>query len=77
MCVYLNYLISNKSTPTLSHKRRWKHYSKELLQTKLATVTFKTDIVDVQNFWNFMEQKLVQLADLVAPMEEFVDVVGL
>ena len=44
-----------------------------MLLTELAKVNFNTNIVDVQNYWNSMEQNLVQLADLVAPMEEFVD----
>ena len=33
--------------------------------------SFDEEIVDVQDFWNSMEQKLVEVADLVAPIMEF------
>ena len=29
------------------------------------------NIVDVQSYWNSMEQRMVELADLVATVEEF------
>ena len=38
---------------------------------ELSKVTFEEDIVDVQNYWNNMEQKLVNVTDMVAPIVEF------
>ena len=66
-------LNERKVKPTTSYKQNWRNYSKDKLMTELQKIVFSNTITDVQSFWNSMELKLVELADLVAPMEEFID----
>ena len=38
---------------------------------ELSKLTFDENIEDVQNYWNEIEHKLVEVVDIVAPIVEF------
>ena len=57
--------------PTTVIKRCWKTYNKDKLNAGLATCDFDVDINDVQGFWNHIENELIGVIDVVAPLTEF------
>jgi hypothetical protein len=52
-------------------RRDWRKNSKELLNSKLASVHWDTEIDSVQQYWNVFEEALVSVVDEVAPMVPF------
>ena len=54
-------------------RRDWRKYSKELLCEELIIVNWKSNISDVQGFWNEFENKLVQVIDKIVPLTPFVN----
>ena len=63
--------FSHLTLTEISFRRDWHNYSKELLMLELRKVHFDQEIVDVLNYWNAMEETLLQVVDLVAPVVEF------
>ena len=62
-----------KDKPIIRLKRNWKHYSKELLLEKLATVNFDMLADDVQTQWNHFESTLINIIDVIIPYEPFIN----
>ena len=54
-------------------RRDWRKYSKELLCDELSIVDWKSNIGDVQGFWNEFENKLVHVIDKIVPLTPFVN----
>ena len=52
-------------------KRCWKSYNKDILNAGLASCDFNVDINDVKGFWNHIENELIRVIDIVAPLTEF------
>ena len=64
-------LLETREPPIKSLKRNWKQYSKELLVNKLSACTFDYNINSVQQFWNHLENEIINVVDSVAPLTEF------
>ena len=54
-------------------RRDWRKYSKDLLNSRLASIEWHTEIDSVQQYWNVFEQTLVSVVDEIAPMVPFVN----
>ena len=52
-------------------KRNWREYSKELLLHRLSSCEFDFSITNVQQFWNNLENNIINVIDDVTPMVEF------
>ena len=50
-------------------KRNWKNYSKEALLTELSKQNWLIKKDSVQSFWNEFESKLVEIVDIIAPLQ--------
>ena len=57
--------------PKVTMKRTWREYSQELLLNRLSVCEFDYSITNVQQFWNNLENKIINVVDEVAPMVEF------
>ena len=57
--------------PKVTMKRAWREYSQELLLNRLSVCEFDYSITNVQQFWNNLENKIINVVDEVAPMVEF------
>ena len=58
---------SNTVTPKPILKRNWRNYNKDLLVSGLRDCRFDLGIADVQQFWNQMENQIINVVDKVAP----------
>ena len=57
----IEFTVNAKKTEAVILKRRdWRFYSKEILNEKLATINWSIDIDEVQEYWNVIENKLIQ-----------------
>ena len=54
-------------------KRNWKNYNSDVLLGGLSGCVFDYSITDVQQFWNNLENQIINVVDIVAPMSEFVN----
>jgi exonuclease III len=70
--VYCTYNDS-KHKPTYCQKRNWMHYNKEELVMLLSQIPWEIKSDSVQDAWNEIEYKLINIIDRVAPVEEFTD----
>lgn len=66
-------LIVKKTPETITIKRDYRKYSKEILCIKLSTVDWDLKINDVQDFWNVFECELLNIIDIIAPLAPFVN----
>ena len=57
--------------PTFMIKRNWKKYCPELLTSKLAACNFVYNTTNVQQFWNKLENEIINVVDVLAPLTEF------
>ena len=57
--------------PKVTMKRTWREYSQELLLNRLSGCEFDYSITNVQQFWNNLENNIINVVDEVAPMVEF------
>ena len=62
-------LGSNKTANKTFYKRNWKAYNKDILLNHLNNTCWSIDLDDVQSYWNLFESKLVEIVDIVAPLE--------
>ena len=60
-------------TPSKIIKRSWKNYSCDKLNEGLSGCVFDYSITNVQHFWNNLENQIVNVIDVVAPMSEFIN----
>ena len=54
-------------------KRSWKYYNQIILIENLRAQNFNFETLDVQQFWNQMENKIVDVVDIIAPRVEFLN----
>ena len=66
-------LIVKKTPETITIKRDYRKYSKEILCNKLSTFDWDLKINDVQDFWNVFECELLNIIDIIAPLAPFVN----
>ena len=59
--------------PKKLKKRNWREYSVELLTTELSKCSFDYSITNVQQYWNSLENKIINVVDIVAPVVEFIN----
>ena len=52
-------------------RRDWRKYSKESLIVKLNSVDWNIEIDEVQEFWNVVESKLIQINDDIVTLVDF------
>ena len=50
-------------------KRNWSKYSKEILIEHLNNTNWQIDHDRVQSFWNSLESKLIEITDIIAPLQ--------
>ena len=50
----------------MSWQRNWQRYNKELLLAELSKLNLDLTINNVQDHWNYLEHKLVNIADKIA-----------
>ena len=55
----------------MSWQRNWQRYNKELLLAELSKLNLDLTFNNVQDHWNYLEQKLVTIADKIAPIVEY------
>ena len=55
----------------MSWQRNWQRYNKELLLAELSKLNLDLTINNVQDHWNYLEHKLVNIADKIAPIVEY------
>ena len=67
------YCIDEPKEKIVTHRRDWRHYSKEILCTELSMINWSINIEDVQGFWNTFEKKLLHVVDKIIPMTKFVN----
>ena len=60
-----------KVTPSYTKRRNWRHYTKEKLNSILSQTSWTILSDSVQDTWNEIENKLIKIVDIVAPIEEF------
>ena len=46
-------------------------YSKEKLNVKLSLIDWNINVDDVQEFWNILENKLINIVDEIVPPKTF------
>ena len=61
----------NADLPIKTWRRDWRKYSREMLNNELSKITFDLDIKDVQGMWNNIENHLIRVADLLAPLTAY------
>ena len=59
------------SAPKITFRRSWKNYSKEKLNEHLMEVQFDLEILTVQDLYNEIENKIINIVDTVAPIRKF------
>ena len=59
------------SPPKTVIKRCWKNYNKNTLCNDLAMCIFDVNINDVQGMWNHIENELIKVIDITAPLTDF------
>ena len=70
MLITFDYAITQDS-PNEIWKRDWRLYSKTKLCDVLRTFDWSIDVLDVQQFWNLFEQKLLNVIDTIVPYTKF------
>ena len=66
-------ISSDKAEIKQVMRRDWRGYTAVKLNAKLSTVKWENDIDQVQDHWNSLERKLVEICDELAPMVPFVN----
>ena len=67
----INACNESKTAPEVSWRRNWQRHNKELLLAELSKLNLDLTINNVQDHWNYLEQKLVTIADKIAPIVEY------
>jgi hypothetical protein len=62
---------STKPMPVTSVKRNWSSYTREKLCEQLALSDWSIEEDSVQGYWNSFENRLINIADTVAPLIKF------
>ena len=60
---------SKKSPVPKTYRRNWATYSPQNLLLRLQEVDWNIQFDGVQAYWNSFESKLIEVTDLVAPIE--------
>ena len=68
--IYLKY-DEAKPEPKKSFKRSWQQYSQSKLVSMMSLLNWEIESDSVQDCWNEIENKLVNIIDILAPIEEF------
>ena len=55
----------------ISYRRSWKNYTKESLINQLMEVQYDLEITTVQDLYNEIENKIINIVDKVAPIRKF------
>ena len=64
-------VTSINSPPKSVIKQCSKNYNKNVLCSGLAMCDFNVNIGDVQDYWNHMENNLIRVIDIAAPLTDF------
>jgi hypothetical protein len=57
--------------PDVIWKHDWRFYSKNKLCNMLANSDWSIDVLDVQQYWNLFEQRLLNIIDVIVPYTKF------
>ena len=57
--------------PKITQRRDWRHYSKDNLCEKLSTVDWSSNASSVQESWNDLEYKIINIVDELIPNVDF------
>ena len=60
-----------RSLPKTTQRRDWRHYSKDLLCEKLSVVDWSSNASSVQESWNDLECKIINVVDTLIPIVDF------
>ena len=55
----------------MTKRRDWRAYSKEKLNVKLSLIDWNIGVDDVQEYWNVLENKLINIVDEIVPPKTF------
>ena len=64
-------LNTSKVTPRVLLKRDWRYYSKDNLELELGKNDWSFDADSVQEYWNILENKIINIVDAIVPIVEF------
>ena len=53
-----------------AYRRNWRKYNKEKLINVLSQVNWQIEYDNVQSYWNSFESKLIEVVDILAPIEK-------
>ena len=56
---------------TISYGRDWRNYTPLKYEIEFAQTDWNIDCVDVQQYWNLFENKVIRIVDTVSPMVKF------
>ena len=62
---------ANKLVPLTTKRRDWRAYSKEKLNVKRSLIDWSIGVDDVQEYWNVLENKLINIVDEIVPLKTF------
>ena len=66
----ITFLIDEKVvTPEPNWRRNWKNYDTRVLNEKLANENWQFEADSVQDYWNLLEDKLINIVDELIPYE--------
>ena len=68
----ITFLFKHKQYTTQNDpiiRRNWSNYSKESLMEKISNEDWNSDRNEVQSYFNWMESKLVNIIDILAPVQ--------
>ena len=68
-CLIIIEMQINQKVKQDAYRRNWKKYNKENLINVLSQVNWQIECDSVQSYWNSFESKLIEVVDILAPIE--------
>ena len=65
-------VVYRKSKSETVTCRDWRKYSKDVSMERLRDIDWNSNIDNVQEFWNALENKLIKVVDELVPLTAFV-----
>ena len=70
-CIVVASLSTNKIQGKISYQRDWRHYTPLKCHNAFANTDWYIECVDVQQYWNLLENKIIVIVDSLSPIIKF------
>ena len=70
-CIVITSLHVNKVPVKISYRRDWRNYSPLQCEFQFSMTDWNIDCVDVQQYWNILENKIICIVDTLSPIVRF------